>query len=168
MKRRQRRPRFSSLSSFIQKEDKEDKEENLSSVYKPWIRFALLTFFSFFCHFQTFFSMANILNWKLVDLLHIKYDSVIDFLTHTRFSLGNLTRKFYILPNWKLLEEIFHSFAFLLDCFSAIARNFKFLMKLKLFHTPTTTPSRQSRWIQWCYSTMLNWEKSFLLQSRWF
>ena len=38
MKRRQRRPRFSSLSSFIQKEDKEDKEENLSSVYKPWLR----------------------------------------------------------------------------------------------------------------------------------
>ena len=37
MKRRQRRPRFSSLSSFIQKEDKEDKEENLSSVYKPCI-----------------------------------------------------------------------------------------------------------------------------------
>lgn len=58
-----------------------------------------------------FLSMANILNWKLVDLLHIKYDSVIDFLSHTIFSLGNLTRKFYILPNWKLLKEIFHSFS---------------------------------------------------------
>lgn len=41
------------------------------------------------------FSTANIL-FHLVDLLHIKYDSVIDFsLPHWQ----NLTRKYNILPN---------------------------------------------------------------------
>lgn len=137
---------------------------------KSLIRFALLTIFSppsaatfklLFFRWLTYWTG----NWLIYCTLNTTQLSIF---SPTQFSLGKSNKKILYSAKLKTIKRDFLLVRLpILNCFIALARHFKFLMKLKLFHTPKPL-SRQSRWIQWCYSTTLNWEKTFHLQSRWF